>query len=332
MNAIIWSKYGPPEVLHFGEVKKPIPKENEVLIRIHAATVTAGDCEMRSLKSRFIISIMLRLFVGIFRPRRIRVLGQELSGVVEEVGSGVTKFKPGDEIIASTGFGMGAYAEYISLPENAGDSDGLIIAKPQNISFGEAASIPTGGIEALHFLRKAAVKGGEKVLINGSGGSIGTIAVQLAKYYEAEVTAVDSGEKLEMLRSIGADHVIDYAREDFTLRGETYDVIFDIVGKASYKRCIDSLAEGGRLLLSNPQFLQMIRREWTLGKGNKRVIAGTSTRDPGDLAFLAKLVETGIIKPVVDRSYPLEQTAEAHRYVESGKKQGSVVITVAERV
>src|SRR2546425_9050776 len=227
MKAIVCTKYGSPEVLRLGEAEKPTPKDSEVLIRVHAATVTKGDCELRSLKLPLLWKLVLRIGFGIRAPRK-KILGQELAGEIELVGNAVTMFKKGDQVFANTGLHLGAYAEYDCLPEK-----GLIATKPANMSYEEAAAVPVGGLHALQYLRKANIQSGQKVLINGAGGSIGTVAVQLAKYYGAEVTGVDSTGKLDMLRSIGADHVIDFTREDFTKNREKHDVVFDMAGKSS---------------------------------------------------------------------------------------------------
>lgn len=329
MKAILWTKYGAPDALQLGEVDKPTPKDNEVLIKIHASTVTAGDCEARSLKFPLFIALPMRLYVGFRKPKRIRILGQELSGEIEAVGKDVTQFKVGDSVFGTTGFYFGGYAEYICLP--ADWDAGVLAIKPTNMSFAEAAAIPTGGLEALHFLRKANIQRGEKVLINGAGGSIGTFGVQLAKYYGAEVTAVDSAIKLDMLRSIGADHVIDYAQEDFTKNGETYDIIFDVIGKSHFSRSLKSLNENGHYLIANPSVTKMIRGKWASSRGSKKVILDLAAREQEDLNHLKELIEAGTIKPIIDKTYPLEQTAEAHRYVETGNKMGSLVITVIDQ-
>ncbi len=322
MKAIVCTKYGPPEVLQLREVEKPTPRDNEVLIRVHAATVTKGDCELRSLKLPLLWKLFLRIGFGIRAPRK-KILGQELAGEIESVGETVTMFKKGDQIFANTGLHLGAYAEYDCLPEK-----GLIATKPSNMSYEEAAAVPVGGLHALQYLRKANIQSGQKVLINGAGGSIGTVAVQLAKYYGAEVTGVDSTGKLDMLRSIGADHAIDYTREDFTENGEKYDVIFDTVGKSSHFRGIRSLKEKGFYLLGNPELSQMIRAPWTSRKGNKRVISRMEPYRTEDLIFLRELIEDGKVRSVIDRRYPLEETAEAHRYVDTGQKRGNVAITI----
>ncbi len=328
MKVIIWTAYGPPEVLQLQELEKPIPKENEVLIRIHATTVTAGDCEMRSLKMPLMLGIPMRLYAGPRKPTRIKIIGQEFAGEIEAVGKEVKLFKQGDQVFGSTGFGTGAYAEYICLPETPQEMDGPLALKPVNMTYEEAATVPTGGLEALHFLRKGNIQRGESVLINGAGGSIGTYGIQLAKYYGAEVTGVDSTEKLDMLRSIGADQVIDYTQEDFTKNGQTYDVIFDVVGKSPYSDSVRSLKGNGRYLLANPGISQMVRAGWTSKSSSKKVIVGAASHKIEDLLTLKELIEVGVLKSIIDRRYPLEQTAKAHRYVETGRKKGNVVIIV----
>lgn len=322
MKAIVYEKYGPPDVLRFKDVQKPTPKDNEVLIKVHAATVTAGDCELRSFTFPLWLWLPVRIMFGIIKPR-ILILGQELAGEIESVGKGVKRFKKGDQVFATTGAHFGAYAEYICMP----GTDPMAI-KPANMSYEEAASIPTGGYNALHFLRKANIQSGQKILINGAGGSIGTIAIQLAKHFGADVTAVDSADKLDMLRSIGADHVIDYIQEDFTKNDETYDVIFDVVGKSSFSHSIRSLKKDGRYLLANPRLLPMIRGLWTSMTSDKKVMFEFASYKTEDLVFLKELIEAGKIKAVIDRCYPLEQVAKAHAYVDTGRKKGSVVIAI----
>ena len=322
MKAIVCTKYGPPEVLQLREVEKPTPRDNEVLIRVHAATVTKGDCELRSLKLPTLWKLFIRIGFGFRAPRR-KILGQELSGEIESVGSAVTRFKKGDQVFANTGLHLGAYAEYDCLPEK-----GMIATKPRNMNYEEAAAVPVGGLHSLHFLRKANIQRGQKVLIIGAAGTIGTIAVQLAKNSGAEVTGVDSAEKLGVLRYLNADHVIDYTKEDFTRSGEKYDVIFDTVGKSPYSGSIRSLNKNGFYLLGNPGLSQQFRAPWTSRTSGKKVIGGTLSYKTQDLVFLRELIEEGKIRSVIDRRYPLEQTAEAHRYVDTGQKTGNVVITV----
>ena len=328
MKAMIWTKYGPPDVLQLREVEKPAPSEGEVLVKVHATTVTAGDCEMRSLKFPLLLSIPMRIYAGPIRPTRIQIIGMEIAGEIEAVGKNVKLFKEGDQIFAATGFGSGSYAEYVCLPEVPGDMAGPLAIKPANMSFEEAAAVPTGGLEALHFLRQANILPGQEVLINGAGGSIGTFGVQLAKHFGAEVTAVDSTGKLEMLRSIGSDHVIDYTQEDFSQRGASYDVIFDVVGKSPFSRSLKSLKPKGYYLIANPSLSKMAQKVGALGRSGKKVIMGTSSPQTQDLVFLKELIEAGKLKSVIDRRYPLEQIADAHSYVETGQKKGNVVITV----
>lgn len=322
MKAIVCTRYGPPEVLQLKEVEKPTPNDNEVLIKVHAATVTMGDCELRSLRLPLTWKIFARIGFG-FRAPRKKILGQDLAGEIESIGKSVTPFKTGDQVFANTGLHLGAYAEYDCLP-----AKGLIATKPANMSYEEAAAVPVGGLHSLHFLRKANIRSGQKVLIVGAAGSIGTVAVQLAKSYGAEVTGVDSTKKLDVLRSIDADHVVDYTQEDFTKNGQKYDVIFDTVGKSPYSRSIGSLREGGFYLLGNPGLSQQFRAPWTSMTSGKKIIGGTVGYKAEDLVFLRELIEQGKIRSVIDRRYPLEETAEAHRYVDTGQKAGNVVITI----
>jgi NADPH:quinone reductase-like Zn-dependent oxidoreductase len=327
MKAIVWTEYGPPDVLQLKEVETPTPNDKEVLIRIYATTVTAGDCEQRSLKLPIWHALPMRAYVGFKRPERITILGMELAGEIESLGKDVKRFRRGDQVFAATGFaGMGTCAEYICLPEEP--EEGALAIKPANMTYEEAAAVPVGGLEALCFLRQGELQSGQKVLINGACGTIGTFAVQLAKVFGAEVTAVDSARKLDMLRSIGADQVIDYTQEDFTRNGETYDLILDVVKKSSFSGCIGSLKQNGRYLIANPGPSQMVRGRWTSMASSKKVIFGAAYPKTEDLVFLKELIEAGKIRTVIDRSYPLEQTAEAHRYVETGQKAGHVVITV----
>ena len=330
MKAIVWTKYGPPDVLQLKEVEKPTPKNNEVLIRIHAATVTMGDCEIRSLKFPGLLKHLMRLAVGIMKPRKKRsILGQELSGEIEAVGNEVTLFNKGDQIFASTGFHFGGYAEYVCLPEES--KDGQVVLKPDNMTYEEAATVPVGGMEALHYLKKANIQKGQTVLISGASGSIGTMAIQLAKYYGAEVTGVGNPKSLEVMKSIGADMVIDYTKENFTENGETYDVVFDVIGKSSFSSCIGSLNKNGIYLLANPKMSLINREKRASRKSDKKVISrnmDNSIERTEQLNFLKELIEAGKLTTVIDRRYPLEQVAEAHKYVETGQKTGHVVINI----
>lgn len=330
MKAIIWTGYGPPDVLQLREVATPVPREDEVLIGIRATTVTAGDCELRSLRLPLYFALPMRLYVGWRRPSRVTIPGMEFAGVVEGVGRKVARFKPGDRVFGAAGFRMGTYAEYLCLPEEPEAAEGALAAAPAGATYEEAAAVPVGGLEALHFLRQADIRPGHKVLINGAGGSIGTFAVQLARHWGAEVTAVDSMGKLEMLRSLGSAHLIDYALEDFTEDGETYDVIFDVAGKSPFGRSLRSLKPDGRYLLANPGLSQRMRAPWTSMLGGKKVILGSASYRSADLSFLAELMDAGKIRPVIDRRYPLEQIVEAHRYVDTGEKRGNVVVTVEQ--
>jgi len=316
MKAVVYTKFGPPEVLHLQEVEKPTPKANEVLIKIVATTVVKEDPDMRASPG----------FNGLLKPRN-PILGQELAGEIEAIGRDVTRFKPGDQVF---GFDMfGAYAEYKCMPEN-----GALAIKPSNISYEDAASIPNGALTALPFLReKANIQSGQTVLIYGASGSVGAAAVQLAKYYGAKVTGVCSTANLEWVKSLGADQVIDYTQEDFTENGKTYDIIFDTVGKRSFSECRGSLTDEGIYLATVPTpviMLQALRSAKSSGKKVKFTAAGLrpASEKIKDLVFLTELIEVGKIKPVIDRSYPLEQIVEAHRYVEAGHKKGNVVITV----
>jgi NADPH:quinone reductase-like Zn-dependent oxidoreductase len=328
MQAVVWTRYGPPDVLELRELEKPTPKEDEVLIRIHATTVTAGDCEMRSLRFPIYLRLAMRLWRGVLRPRKNSIMGTELAGEIEAVGQGVRRFGAGDQVFGSAGMGFGTNAEYICLPAEPGEMEGTLAEKPANMTYEEAATVPFGGRDALHFLRQGNIQGGQKILINGAGGSIGTFAVQLAKQFGAQVTAVDSTPKLDMLRSIGADHIIDYTKQDFTESGEIYDVIFDVVGKMSFPHSAKSITQNGTYLLANPLGSQLVRGPWTRMTSSKQVIMQAASPTIADLVTLRELIEEGKIRTVIDRTYPLEQIVEAHRYVEKGGKLGNVVVTV----
>lgn len=321
MKAMVCTRYGPPEVLELQELDKPVPKANEIGIKVRASTATAGDCEMRNFAFPLFLWIPLRLFFGLRKPR-LNVLGQEFAGEIESVGSEQTLFQLGDRVFGSTELKLGANADFICLP-----SSYAIIRMPEGVSFEEAATIPTGGMNALFFLRKAKIQAGQKVLIIGAGGSIGTMAVQLAKNSGAEVTAVDSKEKLDILLSIGADKVIDYQQEDFTATGETYDVVFDIVGKASFSKTIKLLKPKGVYLIGNPSLSKIFRRFLPMMKNDRKIVVAAADYKTEDLRYLGELLADGKIKGVIDQTFPLEELRQAHHYVESGAKKGNVVIT-----
>ena len=325
MKAIVYTRYGSPEVLQLKKVAKPAPKDNEVLIRVHATTVTAGDYRIRGFNVPRLFWLPARIQFGLFGPRQT-VLGSELAGEIEAVGKDVRRFKAGDPVFALAGAGNGAYAEYLCLPE-----DGAVARKPANMSYEEAAAVPFGALTALFFLRdKGHIHSGQQVLINGASGGVGTAAVQLAKHFEAEVTGVCSTANAALVKSLGADKVIDYTQEDFTERGQTYDIILDAVGNLSVSRCKKSLKPNGVLLALVFELSHLVQMLWTSMIGGKQVIAAVAPDSgvTGDLTFLAELIEAGKYRSVIDRRYPLEQAAEAHSYAEQGHKKGNVVITL----
>ncbi len=321
MKAIVCTKYGPPEVLQLKEVEKPTPKDNEVLIKVFATTVTKYDCWARSSTAPSGFGLLSRIASGIRKPKQ-PILGTELAGEIEAVGKDVKLFKKGDQVFAFL-MNLGAYAEYVCMPE-----DGLVALKPTNMTYEEAAAVPQGALTALFFLRKGNIQSGQKVLIFGASGGVGTYAVQLAKYFGAEVTGVCSTTKLELVKSLGADKVIDYTQEDFTKSGETYDIIFDTVGKSSVSRSKRSLKKEGFYLFTTFGLPKLFPILWLKMTSSKKAIIGVLEETTEDLIFLKELIEAGKIKSVIDRCYPLEQAAETHRYVETGQKKGQVVITV----
>lgn len=332
MKAIVYIQYGPPDVLQLKEVEKPAPKNDEILIRIYATSVNIGDIWARNFKEisprKFTMPLPLwfpsRMYFGFTKPR-ISILGSEFAGKVESIGKDVKRFGKGDQVFGYRGQSMGANAEYLCMPE-----DGLVVLKPSNMSYEEAAAVPYGALTALNLLRKVNIQPGQKVLINGASGGIGSAAVQLAKYFGAEVTGVCGTPRLDLVKALGADKVIDYTKEDFTQSGQTYDLIFDILGKSSFSRCKSSLKQNGIYLLASFKMAQLFQMLWTSLIGDKKVICALSSGSPEDLVFIKELVEKGKIKSVIDRRYPLEETAEAHRYIEQGQKEGHVVINVEQ--
>jgi NADPH:quinone reductase-like Zn-dependent oxidoreductase len=303
LKAIVYDRYGPPEVLQLRELPRPVPADGEILVKVHATTVAAGDWRMRKAEP-----FAARLYNGLFRPKKVTILGFELAGEVEATGKDVQRFKRGDQVFAFTGFGFGAHAQYRCLRERGTIfKAGLVALKPVNMSFEQAAAAPVGGLTAQAFLRRAEVRRGERVLVHGASGSVGTFAVQLARHLGAEVTGVCSTANVALVKSLGAAHVVDYTRDEFTDRGRVYDVVFDAAGKVSASRCKLALRRGGRFVS----------------------VMGSAKLQADDLGNLKTLVEAGVLTSVIDRTFALEEIAEAHRYVEQGHKRGNVVITVA---
>ena len=322
MKAIVCVKYGSPDAMQLKEVEKPTPKANEVLIKIYATTVTSADIRIRKADP-----FPVRFFYGFARPKNNTILGSELAGEIEAVGENVKQFKAGDQVFAGAGTSLGANAEYICLPEA-----GAVAIKPTNMTYEEAAAIPFGATTALIFLRdKGKIQSGQEVLIYGASGAVGMAAVQLAKFFGAQVTGVCSTAKLELVKSLGSDNVIDYTKEDFTQNGKTYDIIFDTSGKSPFSGCLSSLKNNGIYLRAvHINLLPILRGLWTSITSSKKVIGGVAIERKADLIFLKELIEMGRMKSIIDRRYSLEQTAEAHRYVEQGHKKGNVVITVVQ--
>lgn len=330
MKAVVYTEYGLPEVLKLQEVEKPTPKEHEVLIKIQATSINYGDLIARNFRevtpSKFNMPFFFWLparFAFGWNSPKMNILGSELAGQIEAVGKDVTLFKPGDQVFAFRGANMGANAEYICMSEK-----GLVVLKPQNMSYEEAATVPYGALTALNLLRVANIQPGQKVLINGASGGIGSAAVQLAKHFGAEVTGVCGTQRVQFVKSLGADKVLDYTKEDFTQNGQTYDLIFDILGKSSFARCKGSLKENGLYFLASFKTKQLLQMLWTSITGGKRVICALSSEKRADLLLIKELIEAGKIKAFIDKRYPLEQVAQAHRYIEQGEKRGQVVINL----
>lgn len=331
MKAVIYTEYGPPEVLKLQEIDMPTPKDDEILVKIHATSITFGDMLVRNLRkltpSNFTMPAPLwlptRIAFGFWKPKT-QILGAEFAGEIEAAGKSVTRFKVGDQVFGYRGQSMGAYAEYLCMPE-----DSLVTTKPTNMSYEEAVTIPYGAIMALPLLKKANIQPGQKVLIIGASGSIGSQAVQLAKYFGAEVTGVCGTQRVEMVKALGADKVIDYTQEDFTQSSETYDLIFDILGKSDISKCKPILSKSGTYLLASFKMKHLLQMLWTSRFSSRKVICALSPEDIDDLNFVRDLAEAGDIKAVIDKCYPLDQAADAHRYVESGQKRGEVILSLS---
>lgn len=335
MKAIVYTEYGVPDVLRIEEMEKPTPKDNEVLVRIHAASVNYGDLSARNFKAItpqkfnmfFLLWLMAKVSFGLSKPNN-KILGSEFAGEIEATGKDVKLFKKGDPVFGYLGQSMGTYAEYTCIPET-----GVLAVKPTNMTYAEAAVVPYGAIMALHLLRKMNIQPGQKVLINGASGGIGSAAVQIAKYYGAEVTGVCGTPRLDFVKSLGADRVIDYTKEDFSRNGETYDLIFDILGKSSFPGCKKSLKPNGRLLYASFKMKQLFQMLWTSitgGEAGKKVICAIAPGSVEDLVSVKELIETGKIKAIIDRGYQMDQAADAHRYAENGLKKGNVVIEMKQ--
>jgi len=326
MKAAVYSRYGPPDVLEIKDVEKPVPADNEVLVRVHATTVCAADWRMRKADP-----FLIRLMNGLSAPKKIHVLGIEFAGRIESVGRAVTRFRERDEVFGATGFKFGAHAEYVCVP-----ADGVIEMKPANMTLEEAAAVFFGAVSALHFLRKAGIRAGQKVLVYGASGSVGVFAVQLAKHFGAHVTGVCSTRNVELVRSLGADEVVDYTKEDFSRAGRVYDIVCDTVGKSGFSRSLKSLVRGGAYVLIGysgqlPSFLGgLVRGMWASATGAAKVIGGVAHVAAGDVSFLKGLIEAGTLRTVIDRRYSLDEIAEAHRYAEAGHKRGHVVIVLEQ--
>ena len=317
MKAIVCTKYGAPDFLQMKEVEKPSPKDNEILIKIHASSVSSGDSRMRRADP-----FIIRLIFGFKRPRK-PILGVVFAGEIEAIGTSVSNYKIGDQVFGSSGMNFGAHAEYVSVPEDA-----VLALKPNNMTYEEAASIPFGATASMHFLRIANIQQGQKVLIYGASGALGTMAVQLAKNYGAEITAVCSTANIELMKSLGADHVIDYTQEDFTRNGKKYDVVFDTIGKSSLRKALKSLSDNGHLLLASAGIGTMIGGSIKSMFIKKKIVSGVIKETVKDMNFFKQLIEKGSLKAVIDRTYPLEKIAEAHAYVDKGHKKGNVIIAM----
>lgn len=325
MRAVVWTEYGPPEGLHLVEIPRPVPGPHEILIRVRATSVTAGDSELRALRFGVGMGVLVRLIMGVSRPRR-QVLGQEFAGDVDKVGAAVVRFRPGDPVFGTTGFGFGAYADYLLVREDS--SDAALGAKPGNLTYEASATIPTGGLEALHYLRKAGPIRGKAVLVIGAGGGIGAFAVQLARAWGADVTGVDGPLKQTLIRELGAVRAIDYTREDYAQGPQMYDIIFDVVGRSSFSACVRLLRPQGSYLLGNPSLTAVLRARLGWRREGRRVVARGSRPKAEELDYLRSLVEAGRLSSPIDSIYPLERLPDAHRRVDSGLARGRVAVTL----
>jgi NADPH:quinone reductase-like Zn-dependent oxidoreductase len=325
VRAIVWVEYGPPEGLRLREVAQPVPKPEEVRIRLRASGVAAGDCELRALRFSFGLRLLVRLMMGPIRPRD-KILGQEFAGEVEAVGSRVSRLRVGDAVYGTTGFRFGAYAEYLCVRDRS--RDGAVALKPANMTFEQAATVPTGGLEAWHFLRQAGSLRDRTVLIVGAGGGIGLPAIQIAKALGAHVTGVDTTARLEVMRGAGADRVIDFTQENFSRSPEPYDVVFDVVGRGRFADGLRAVRRGGVYLLANPSLRAILRGPWATATGRTRVVVRGAPPRVEELEYLRGLIEAGQLRAIIDRTYPLERVVEAHRYIDAGLARGRVVLTL----
>ncbi len=319
MKAAVFRRYGAADVIQIEDVKKPTPRKEEVLVRVRATTVCAGDVRLRKADP-----FILRFMYGLWRPKKVNVTGMEFAGIIEAAGKKVTRFDAGDTVFGSRGLKFGANAEYVCVAQ-----DSLLAPKPDNLTFQEAAAIPFGGISALYYLKKGNIRAGQKVLVYGASGSVGTFAVQLAKHFGANVTGVCGGANLELVKSLGADEVLDYAKEDFSKAGRVYDIVFDTVGKSGFRRSLRSLQRGGTYILATGPLLPfLIGSIWSKLTGAAIVVSGIARGDADALSFLKELVEAGHLRPIIDRQFSLDHIVDAHRYVEAGHKKGNVAIIV----
>lgn len=328
MRAMIWKKYGAPDNLQLQEVKTPTPNDDQILVKIHATSVTAGDCEIRRLQLPLGLSLPMRFYAGLFKPKRITILGQELSGEIVEVGKNVDNYQAGDQVFGTTGLSFGAYAEYIVLPSRPDDGQGALALKPASVPHEEAAVLPTAGLEALHYLRDSNIHAGDKVLIIGGGGSIGTMSIQLAKRHKAEVTAVDSTDKQALMRSLGADYIVDYTVTDYLKQKKRYDLIIDVVGRKGVRQRLKLLKPEGLYYLAFARPGELLLAIWISLTSKKKLIIQSASQKKEDLQSLAKLLVEGSLTPVIDKQFLLEEVSNAHKYAESGNKKGNIAISI----